>query len=322
MKRFLGMTGMVLAVVGAVISLALLIGGWVGRSAVNDTVAGFVPGIDNLLAREGAQLARASDFLVDVDGSISSARARVQSFTGSNAEDITNFVQNVEGAVETVVEPIQYVRGELATLRSSILMFSSVWNGLPSMFGLPQIPTDRLQAMDDRARQVDQQIAQVQQTVSTTRQNIDETRAAVTSGLDSVQETLARLADDASTYSGVLGNLRANLGAIQSRINTYATVAALSLTVLGLCALALFVNLFYSGWLQWEEGSHRWIKQHSTTTTTDVTTHAIEGGERTVTTVTVAKSTSRQPVEADTEAEAEAKAEAKAERESVDSDQV
>lgn len=297
MKRFLGMSGMVLAVLGALISIVMLIGGWYGRGVINDTVAQMLPGIDQILARESDQLATVGEVLDEVNSRIDAARTRVQDFSSSNAEDITSFVQSVEGTVQRIVTPIQNIRAEIATLRSSILMFASFWNGLPGFFNLPDLPTERLQEMDDRSRQIDARVEEIEENLTNARSNIAETRATIAASLDNLDATLTRFSEDAASISARLEEARGNLTAAQGRINAYATLAAIFLTVLGLCALALFVNLFYSGWLQWEDASHTWLRSHTSTTTTDVTTHTIEGGVREVKTVTVTESEGRTLVE-------------------------
>lgn len=297
MRRALGIVGMVLAVLGVLLCLVLLIGGWYGRSVVNAAVRDMLPNADSALGQGSDFLNRAEVLLDKANGEIGGARTRLRNTVDNSAEGVAAVTGAVRNVVNSIVEPVRYVRSQLAALRGSITLFATFFNGLPSFMNLPEIPTDRLEAMDESARAIDERIAEIEDSVNTTQENIAETRAAIVATLDEVQGSIENLSSTAATVSTALAALRNALPAIQSRINLYATFAAILLTLLAFCGAALFVNLFNDAWHEWEIGGHKWIKSHTTSTTTETSTRTQEGAEVVTTTITVTESKAKRLAE-------------------------
>jgi len=294
MRRTLGMIGMILAVLGVVLCLGATIGSWYARGVVNTSMHELVPAVDTALGDASALLARVDAVRDNANDTITSARTRIRSLVENNAGSVAAVTDNVNNVVTSIATPIREVRDQLATLRASIFLFTTFFNGLPSFFGLPDIPTDRLVAIDERARAVDEQVETIVTAVETTEENIATTRANITEALDTLQNHLESLSNIAETLSNEMASLRRSLPVIEARVNLLLTSGALFMTLLALCGAALFVNLFYDAHRQWDEGNAGWVRVHTTSTATETTTKKVNGGEVVTTVVTVTESKGRE----------------------------
>lgn len=301
MRRTLGMTGMILAVLGVLLCIGLIVGSWYGRWMLNVSIREMLPSVDMTLEEGTDLLDRADLVLENASEGIGGARVRLRTVVGNNTESIAAVTSTVENVVTTVAEPVRTVRNELAALRGSIILFTTFFNGLPSFLGLPDIPTERLEEIDERARAIDSQITAIETAVSSTQENVSQTRTNVNNSLDTLQSQLTTLSATAATFSGELTALQRALPAIQSRANLIATLFALFLTLLSVCGVALFANLYYDAQRQWEEEARQWVKTHTTSTSTETTSKKVNGGEVVTTTVTVMEKKGRRLAETELE---------------------
>lgn len=286
---------MILAVIGVLICLALMVGGWMARGQVNAAVREFFPVLESELNQETSLLERANELLVNTNTRLGAARTRVAALVDNTAESVEAMTSTINDVVQSVVTPIQSIRGQISALRTSVNLFVAGFNSLPSILGLPDIPTDRLEAIDERAQAIDQQLNAITNRVTVTQENLAETRANVVATLDSLQDGIANLATAAQVSADTLESLRISLPAIQSRINIWMTLIALGLSLLALCGAALFANLFYSALHAWKALESNWETARITRTTTATQTAVVEGAEVVTTTVTVTESKTRRP---------------------------
>lgn len=288
---------MVLAVAGVVLCLGMSAGAWYGRHAANTGIAQAIPVVDEAITTQTAALTRLDATLSTANDKISSARTRVSAVVDESAESVRAVVDTVSGTVDTILAPVRSFRTSMAALRGSMMLFSTFFNGLPSFLNLPEIPTQGLEELEARARAIDEQVAGVEQAISSTEQSLADARAQANATLDTLQSGISTVSEAATSVNTLLLNFQRGLPALQARVNTTFTWLALLVTLAALCGTALFVNLFYNAWTQWQMGGLDWLRSRTTTTTTETRTEMVDGGERTITTVTVTESKVNQRVE-------------------------
>ncbi len=290
MRRFLGIVGMVLAVIGILLCLGTTFGSWYGRYAASTAVAEAIPKLDNLITTQ-------TDFLRDLDlkldranADISGTRTRINAVVDESASGVRTVVDALSGTVNTVLAPVRTFRTNLAAIRGSMMLFATALNGLPSFLNLPTVPTEGLEALDARASELDERVAGAEQTITTTRLTLTETRAQARATLDVLQSGITSVRESLVSVTARLREFQNGLPALQPRVNFAGTSLALLLSLAALCGIALFVQLFHAALLQWRIGGLDRVKNYTTTTTTETRTEKVDNGERTITTVTVAES--------------------------------
>ena len=82
MKRVRGVIGMTLGVIGIVISLAMLVGTWIGRPSVSSELASISAGIDGRLQRVDAALDELASRLETAQGRVEQASANAMQLVG------------------------------------------------------------------------------------------------------------------------------------------------------------------------------------------------------------------------------------------------
>jgi hypothetical protein len=246
MKRVLGAIGMVLGVIGIAICLALIVGTWIGRGAVSAELASIVAGIDGRLHRVDAAL----DAL---EGRLERAQGRVeQSGTiamqlGRDAAADGPIADALRETADQLVDTYGDLRESYVTAREGVVDARERLDQVRQRFPLlpiPELPGDRLQALDQRLRDLNASLVQMRTDLSTREGPVERIRDRIVTATNNVAAGIEEIASQVSDVGARVEGARSSLEETQAAIEGWVTIGAIILSLLCLYGVLLNLCLF------------------------------------------------------------------------------
>jgi uncharacterized phage infection (PIP) family protein YhgE len=242
-KRVLGAIGMVLGVIGIVVCLALIVGTWIGRGAVNAELASIVAGIDGRLQRVDAALNQLATRLETAQERVNQAGANaMQLGQGSVADGPVGDAlrETTDQLADTYVD----MRESYVTAREGILdareRLDQVRQRFPRL-PIPQLPGDLLQALDQRLRDLNASLVQLRTELSARRGPVERIQDRAVTATNNVATSIGEVESLVSTVSSRVDEARTSLAETQATLEGWVTVGAI--IVSALCLYGVLLNL-------------------------------------------------------------------------------
>ena len=246
MRRVLGAVGMTLGVIGIVLCLASIAGIWIGRGTVNAEVASIVAGIDGRLQRVDAALDELESRLertqgrVEQGGTIAMQLGRDAAADGPIADALR---ETADGLVDTYAD----MRESYVTAREGMLdtreRLDQVRQRFPRL-PIPELPGDRLQALDQRLRDLNASLVQMRLELSTREGPGDRIRDRVVTAMNNVATGIGEITAQASDVGSRIDGARTSLEETQATVEGWVTLGTIVLSLLCLYGALLNLCLF------------------------------------------------------------------------------
>jgi uncharacterized protein YoxC len=250
MKRGFGLVATVGAVVGIIVSLALVVGVWIGRGAVNERVGLIVGAIDTHVERAASTL---DELTIRIDGlhsRVQQLQARAERLAQDGALD-GQAVDALATAIERELgDDLQRLRETYVALRERVEAgVDSVQRArrfLP-FIPLPDMPTDLLQGFDQRMQELDASLQELRATLDAREGPINEIASRVAGRLGQLDERIGALSALVGSLQSRLAEIRSTLQAAEATARYWVTVVTVVLTVLFVYGGLLHLSLFAHG---------------------------------------------------------------------------
>ena len=243
MKQVVGAIGMALGVIGMVLSVALIVGIWVGRGAVNAEVASIVAGIDGRLQRVDAALDALESRLETAQGRVDLVGARATQLGQGPVAD-GPIMEALSEATNQLVDEYADMRESYVTAREGIIDASERLDQVRRRFPrlpIPQLPGDQLQTIDQRLREVNAELVQMRIDLNTREGPMDRLRDRTVLATNAVATGIGEIASQVSTVESRVDGARTSLEETQATVERWVTVGAILLSLL--CLYGVLLNL-------------------------------------------------------------------------------
>ena len=246
MKRVLGAIGMTLGVIGIVVCLASLAGIWIGRAALNDDLASIVAGLDRRLQRVDTALDELESRLERAQGRVEQGGAIAMQLGRDGAADgpIADALrETADGLVDTYAD----VRESYVTVREGVLDAHERLDQVRQRFSrlpIPELPGDRLQALDQRLRDVNASLVQMRTDLRTREGPVERLRDRTVMAMNNVAAGIGEIASQMNDFGSRVNVVRASLDEVQATVEGWVTVGAIVLSLLSLYGVLLNLCLF------------------------------------------------------------------------------
>jgi hypothetical protein len=245
-KRGLGAIGMALGVIGIVISLAMTVGVWIGRGAVNAELASIGAGIDGRLQRVDAALDELASRLETAQGRVNEASANAMQLGQGTAAD-GPVADALRETSERLADTFADMRESYVVAREGIIdtreLLDRVRQRFP-MLPIPQLPGDLLQALDQRLRDLNASLVQLRTELSTRQGPVAQIRDRVVAATNNVATGIGGVASQVSAVRSRVDEARTSLAETQAAAERWVTVGAIVVSLLGLYGVLLNLCLF------------------------------------------------------------------------------
>jgi hypothetical protein len=248
-KRALGAIGMTLAVIGIVISAATIIGIWIGRGAVNSELAAIVTGLDGRLQRVDVALDALTGRLETAQGRVDQASATATQL-GSGAAADGPVVDALRESTDRLVDEYADMRESFVSAREGIMDARDVLDRVRLRFPIlpiPQLPGDRLDALDQRLRGLNASLVQLRTELGAREGPVERARDRVVAAINTVSTGIGEVASQVSDVDARVGEARTSLTETLDTAERWVTVAAIVATLLSLYGVLLNLCLFVVG---------------------------------------------------------------------------
>jgi hypothetical protein len=246
MRRVLGAIGMTLGVIGIVVSLALTVGIWFGRGAVNTELASIVAGIDGRLQRVDAALDALEGRLETAQGRVNQAGANAMQLGQGPAAD-GPVMDSLREATDRLVDEYADMRESYVTAREGIVDARERLDQMRRRFPrlpIPQLPGDQLQAIDQRLRDVNASLVQMRLDLGTREGPAERLRDRIVMATNNAATGLGEIVSQVSALESQVDGARTSLEETHSTIEGWVTLGAIILSLLCLYGALLNLCLF------------------------------------------------------------------------------
>jgi hypothetical protein len=240
-NRALGRTGQVAAIVGIVVSLALIVGVLLGRGWLVGKVDDVAGTIDSGLAKGVPLIDNASAKISEVSGRVGAVEDAANALA-ANPNPAPGLSEALQAQMTPISDRYLALRTSYTTVRTTVGSALDRLNTLDQMlpwFSIPQGPGDALQALDTRFQSIDATVTSLLETPGSGAVNA--IAAAIATKAGDVQ---ARL----DTATAALDDANTRLAALRVNVQTKADQVK---TIITLVSLALILGLLYSAFLHW-----------------------------------------------------------------------
>jgi chromosome segregation ATPase len=245
-KRVLSGIGMTLAVIGIVISLAMIVGIWSGRGAVSSELASISAGIDGRLQRVDAALDHLTNRLETAQGRVNEASANaMQLGQGSTADG--PIVDALGEKADQLADDYADMRESFVIAREGIIDARERLDWLRQQFPMlpiPQLSGDQLQALEQRLGDLNASLAQLRIELSTRQGPVAQIRDRVIAALNNVSTGIGEVASQVSAAEARVDGARTSLAETQAAVERWATAGAVVASLLCLYGVLLNLSLF------------------------------------------------------------------------------
>ena len=240
-NRALGTTGQVAAIIGIVVSLALVVGVLLGRGWLLNKTDDVAATIDGGLAKGVPLLDNASARVSQVSGRVG-AVADAASALAANPNPAPGLSEALAAQLAPISDRYLALRASYTNVRTTVGSALDRLNTLDQMlpwFSIPQGPTDALATLDARVQEIDATV----------------TDLLATPGAGAVQAAAAAIATKATnvqtgltSVNAAIDQASARLAALRVNVQDKADQVKLVIT---LASIVLILGLLYSAFLHW-----------------------------------------------------------------------
>lgn len=240
-NRALGTTGQVAAIVGIVVSLALVVGVLIGRGWLVGKVDDIAGTVDSGLAKGVPLLDNASTRVSEVSGRVGAVEDAANALA-ANPNPAPGLSEALLAQMAPISERYLALRASYTDVRATVGSTLDRLNTLDQLlpwFSIPQGPVDALATLDTRVQAIDATVTELLTTPGSGAVNA--VAAAIATKAGDVQARLDKVTtalDDANTR---LAALRVNVQDKADQVKLIATLAS----------IVLILGFLYSAFLHW-----------------------------------------------------------------------
>ena len=245
MKRVLGGIGMTLAVIGIVLSVATIVGIWIGRGAVNDQLDSIGAGIDGRLQRVDAGVGQIGNRLEMAQGRVNQASVNAAQLGQGSAD--APVADALRETTDRLADDVADMRESLASAREVISDTRELLDWVRQRFPIlpiPELPGDRLQALDQRVRNLQAAVIQLRTELSTRQGPAERLRDRVVAAMNNVATSIGEMASQVSDVNARVNDARTSVAEPLATVERGVTMAAIVASLLCLYGVLLNLCLF------------------------------------------------------------------------------
>lgn len=246
MKRVLGVIGMTLAVIGIIISVAMIVGIWIGRGAVSSELASISTGIDGRLQRVDAALDQLARRLERAQGRVDGASAVAMKLGEGPAAD-GPIADALRETADQLADDYGNMRDAFATAREGISAASDLLDWVRQhfpMLPIPRLPGDRVQELDQRLTDLNASVTQLRTEMSTRQGPVERLGDRVGATLNNVATSIGEVASQVGGVQARVNDARTTLAETQATAERWVTVGAIVASIFNLYGILLNLCLF------------------------------------------------------------------------------
>jgi hypothetical protein len=236
---------MTLAVIGIVVSLAMIVGIWIGRGAVNAELASLSAGLDGRLQRVDAALDVVTRRLVSARGRVDQASTNAMQL-GQGAAD-GPVVDALRETTDRLADEYADMRESFAVAREGILDTRELLDRVRQRFPrlpIPELPGDRIVALDQRVRGLNASLAELRAELSARQGPVERLRDRVVAGLNNLEAGIGEITAGVRDVNVRVNEARTSLAETEATAERWVTVGAIVATLLSLYGVLLNLCLF------------------------------------------------------------------------------
>ena len=250
MKRFLGIVAMVLGVIGIILSVAVIIGVWVGQGAINDQIASLTGVVDSSVQQAEVRLEELDSNLNDV--AVRAREVSTQTAALGQTSDLdSRVVSGLVGVLDRTVgaayvrarESYVALRERVTTAMDTLMRLDRL---IPAI-ELPEQTGENLQAIDNQLRDWDSALVEFRTNLSTLEPEMTTVVEWISGATAKIGDAIDRASTAVQNMQGKLNDIRTSVAQGQSTIAGWVTTGAVILTLFFLYFLIGNVALFTVG---------------------------------------------------------------------------
>jgi methyl-accepting chemotaxis protein len=237
---------MALAVIGIVISVALIVGIWMGRGAVNSELASISAGIDGRLQRVDAALDQLSRRLERAQGRVDGA-STVAMKLGEGPVADGPLADALRETTDQLADDYADMRDSFATAREGINAASDLLDWVRQRFPMlpiPRLPGDLVQALDQRLTELNASVTQLRTELSTRQGPVERLGDRVGAALNNVATKIGEVASQVRSVQARINDARTTLVETQATAERWVTVGAILASLFNLYGILVNLCLF------------------------------------------------------------------------------
>jgi len=237
---------MTLAVIGMVLSVAMIVGIWIGRGAVNDQLDSIGAGLDGRLQRVDAALGLLGNRLATAQGRVDQASTNAMQL-GQGPMTDGPVADALRETTDRLADEFADMRESLASAREIIVDTRELLDGVRRRFPIlpiPELPGDRLQALDQRLRDLNASLTQIRTELSTRQGPVAQLRDRAVATMNKVATGIGEMTSQVRDVSDRVNDARTSVAATLATVQRGVTVAAIVASLLCLYGVLLNLCLF------------------------------------------------------------------------------
>lgn len=248
-RRIIGLIGMIVAVLGIVLSIILIGVTWYGQGVINRQVALLISGVDGGLVRIDGIVGQLNTQIQSVQSRITqvSEDATRASQSGTLDQAVVNrLASRIDRDIGSDYARVRELYGSLSERVAALIDLADRLRAIPFV-SIPDIPTEQLQAVDQRLREFDATMLALQNDLATPNLGVSDAVGRIGERTAKLAEQIGTLTTALTTFQGRLSDIRTALSQTVATVQGWITLASVLLTLLWLYLGFLHVVLFLQG---------------------------------------------------------------------------